>query len=163
MESVRALQDVQEDLHRRGAEDATQDHPTHGVPEGRALRGGTPGSSTVPPIRLSMRYRTSQSTTPRSLRRSRLTITTFLSLRARRRTGCSSCKERETNPWIGWRCSRRRLRSDSDCCVETNSWKITSFVENYVTSEGAFSHNVSYLPLPITRYQDRFHANNYFE
>ena len=38
------------------------------------------------------------------------------------------------------------------------------FLENYVTSEGAVSHNVLYYqPLPITRYQVRFYANNYFE
>jgi hypothetical protein len=37
-------------------------------------------------------------------------------------------------------------------------------LENYVTSEGAVSHNVLYhQPLPITRYQVRFYANNYFE
>ena len=37
------------------------------------------------------------------------------------------------------------------------------FLENYVTSEGAVSHNVLYQPLPITLYQVRFYANNYFE
>ena len=38
------------------------------------------------------------------------------------------------------------------------------FLENDVTSEGAVSHNVSYYqPLPITRYQVRFYANDYFE
>ena len=38
------------------------------------------------------------------------------------------------------------------------------FLENYATSEGAVSHNVLYYqPLPITRYQVRFYANNYFE
>ena len=38
------------------------------------------------------------------------------------------------------------------------------YLENYITSEGAVSHNVLYYqPLPITRYQDRFYANNYFE
>ena len=38
------------------------------------------------------------------------------------------------------------------------------FLENYVTSEGAISHNVLYhQPLPITRYQVRFYADNYFE
>ena len=37
------------------------------------------------------------------------------------------------------------------------------FLENYVTSEGAVSHNVvCHQPLPITRYQVRY-ANNYFE
>ena len=38
------------------------------------------------------------------------------------------------------------------------------FLENYVTSEGAVSHNVLYRqPLPITRYQVRFYANKLFE
>ena len=38
------------------------------------------------------------------------------------------------------------------------------FLENYGTSEGAVSHNVLYhQPLPITRHQKRFYANNYFE
>ena len=38
------------------------------------------------------------------------------------------------------------------------------FLENYVTSEGAISHNVLYYQqLPIPRYQVRFHANKYFE
>ena len=37
-------------------------------------------------------------------------------------------------------------------------------LENYVTSEGAVSHNVLYhQPLTITRNQERFYANNYFE
>ena len=36
------------------------------------------------------------------------------------------------------------------------------FLENYNTL--AVSHNVLYhQPLPITRYQERFYANNYFE
>ena len=40
----------------------------------------------------------------------------------------------------------------------------SQFMENYVTSEGAVSHNVLYYPqLPITRYQVRFYAYNYFE
>ena len=44
---------------------------------------------------------------------------------------------------------------------KSNSWKITSFSN---TSEGAVSHNVlTYQPLPITRYQVRFYANNFFE
>ena len=39
-----------------------------------------------------------------------------------------------------------------------------SFLKNYVTSEGAVSHNVLYYqPLPITCNQERFYANNYFE
>ena len=38
------------------------------------------------------------------------------------------------------------------------------FLENYISSEGAVSHNVLYhQPLPITRYQERFYANNSFE
>ena len=39
------------------------------------------------------------------------------------------------------------------------------FLEYYGTSEGAVSHhNVLYhQPLPITRHQERFYANNYFE
>ena len=38
------------------------------------------------------------------------------------------------------------------------------FLENYSTSEGAVSHNVVYYqPLPISLYQVRFYANNYFE
>ena len=38
------------------------------------------------------------------------------------------------------------------------------FLKNYVTSEGAVSHNVLYYqPLPITRNQERFYDNNYFE
>ena len=38
------------------------------------------------------------------------------------------------------------------------------FLENYITSEGAVSHNVLYYqPLPITSYLVRFYANNYFE
>ena len=38
------------------------------------------------------------------------------------------------------------------------------FLENYVTLEGAVSHNVLYYqPLSITRNQERFYANNYFE
>ena len=38
------------------------------------------------------------------------------------------------------------------------------FLQNYVTSEGAVSHNVLYYqPLPIALYQERFYANNYFE
>ena len=40
------------------------------------------------------------------------------------------------------------------------------FLENYVTSERAVSHNVLYLyfhPLPITHYQGRFYAKSYVE
>ena len=49
---------------------------------------------------------------------------------------------------------------------KSNSWKITFLLENYVTSEGAVSHNILYhQQLPVTRYQIRFfmYANNYFE
>ena len=49
---------------------------------------------------------------------------------------------------------------------ETSSSKSESyfFLENYDTSEGAVSHKVLYhQPLPITRHQERFYANNYFE
>ena len=43
-------------------------------------------------------------------------------------------------------------------------WKLLLFFENYITSEGAISKNVLYYqPLPITRYQVRLYANNYFE
>ena len=38
------------------------------------------------------------------------------------------------------------------------------FLEKYVTSERAVSHNVLYhQPLPITCNQDRFYDDNYFE
>ena len=38
------------------------------------------------------------------------------------------------------------------------------FLENYVTSEVAISHNVLYYQLfPITHYQVGFYADNYFE
>ena len=37
------------------------------------------------------------------------------------------------------------------------------FLKNYITSEGAVSHNVLYYQqLSITRYQVKFYANNYF-
>ena len=37
-----------------------------------------------------------------------------------------------------------------------------SFLENYVTSQGAISHNVLYYqPLPITHFQVSFYAYNY--
>ena len=39
-----------------------------------------------------------------------------------------------------------------------------SFLENYVTSEGAVSYNVCYyLQLSIACYQVSFYANNYFD
>ena len=38
------------------------------------------------------------------------------------------------------------------------------FLKNYVTLEGAVSHNLLYYQqLPITRYQVRFYAKIYFE
>ena len=38
------------------------------------------------------------------------------------------------------------------------------FLENFVTSEGATSHNVLYhQPLPITHYQVMFYADDFFE
>ena len=47
---------------------------------------------------------------------------------------------------------------------KSNSWKITFFLENHATSEGAVFHNVLYYQhLPITHYQVSFYANNYFE
>ena len=47
---------------------------------------------------------------------------------------------------------------------KSNSWENYFFLKNYVTLEGAVSHNVLYYqPLPITRNQERFYANNYFE
>ena len=47
---------------------------------------------------------------------------------------------------------------------KSNSWKITSFSKNYVTSEGAVSHNVLYYQqLPVACYQVIFYANNYSE
>ena len=59
----------------------------------------------------------------------------------------------------------------SRSCVLSDTWGLKIefvenyfFLENYVTSEGAVSHNVSYhQPLAITRYQEGFYANNYFE
>ena len=47
---------------------------------------------------------------------------------------------------------------------KSNSVENYFFLENYVTSEGAVSHNVLYYQqLSIARYQVRFYANNYFE
>ena len=44
------------------------------------------------------------------------------------------------------------------------SWENYFFLEIYVTSEGAVSHNVLYYqPLPITPNQERFYDDNYFE
>ena len=69
---------------------------------------------------------------------------------------------------------RKTPLSHEDAWFRDHKFKIwgleTKFVENYfflanyVTSEGAVSHNVlNYQPLPITRYQVRFYANYYFE
>ena len=47
---------------------------------------------------------------------------------------------------------------------KSNSLENYFFLENYVTSEGAVSHNTLYYQqLPITRYQVRFYAYTYFE
>ena len=54
--------------------------------------------------------------------------------------------------------------SSKSVVSKLNLWKITYFLKNYVTSEEAVYHNVLYYqPLPITRYQVSFYANNYFE
>ena len=51
------------------------------------------------------------------------------------------------------------LKSSSNILV-----KNYFFLENYLTSEGAVSHNVLYYhQLSITCYQVRFYANNYVE
>ena len=67
----------------------------------------------------------------------------------------------------------RKNTLDTRSCVLSEAWfwglKIKFvenyfFLESYVTSEGALYQNVLYYqPLPITRYQVRFSANNYFE
>ena len=47
--------------------------------------------------------------------------------------------------------------------LEIKFVKIYFLLENNGTSEGAVSHNVLYhQPLPITRHQERFYANNYY-
>ena len=54
-----------------------------------------------------------------------------------------------------------RVSNSKSEVSKSKSWKITLFSK---TSEGAFFHNVLYYqPLPTTRYQVRFYANNYFE
>ena len=72
-------------------------------------------------------------------------------------------------------CERRKKPCHTKLCVfetsysksevsKSNSLKITFFLEIYITSEGAVSHTVLYYqPLPFTRYQLTFYANNYFE
>ena len=48
--------------------------------------------------------------------------------------------------------------------LEIKFMEIYFFLVNYLTSEGAVSHNVLYYqPFPITRYHVRFYANIYFE
>ena len=49
---------------------------------------------------------------------------------------------------------------------KSNSWKITSFLENYATSEGAVSHYMYvlyYQQLSIACFQVSFYSNNNFE
>ena len=50
-------------------------------------------------------------------------------------------------------------------CVLSDAQMLNNFfLENYITSDGAVSHHVLYYqPLPLTHYQERFYANNYFE
>ena len=54
--------------------------------------------------------------------------------------------------------------SHKDMCLILRPQNSNFFLKNYATSDGAVSHNVFYYqPLPITRYQVRFYANNYVE
>ena len=52
-------------------------------------------------------------------------------------------------------------------CAQVVAWEITYFLKNYVTSEGAVSHNVLLLStdhqLSSARYQVNLYANNSFE
>ena len=65
----------------------------------------------------------------------------------------------------------RKNTNVTQSCVLSDAWfrdlkfvESYFFLENYVTSEEAVSHNVLYYQqLPITRYQVRFYTNNYFE
>ena len=53
---------------------------------------------------------------------------------------------------------------DLKFCLEIKLVENYFFLKNYVTLEGAVSHNVLYhQPLPIARYQVRFYDNNDFE
>ena len=57
--------------------------------------------------------------------------------------------------------SRPQLRSRIQFNILVRNY---FFLKNYVTSEGAVSHNVLYYQqLSIARYQVSFYANNYFE
>ena len=48
--------------------------------------------------------------------------------------------------------------------LKTKFMDIYYFLKNNVTSEGVVSHKVLYYqPLPITRFQVMFYANDYFE
>ena len=74
---------------------------------------------------------------------------------------------------------RRRMKKKTQYCrkgcVLSNAWiwdlsrgsnQFNLFLKNYVTSEGAGSHNVLYHDqqlLSIARNQVSFYANNYFE
>ena len=69
--------------------------------------------------------------------------------------------ERNKHPRHTKLCAFRKSISEVS---KSNLWEITSFSKNYITSEGAVSHNVFYYqPFPITPYQVRFCGNNYFE
>ena len=60
----------------------------------------------------------------------------------------------------------RTLKYNSDVSKlnSNNSVENDFFLENYVTSEGAVSHNILYYQqLFIAWYQLSFYANNYFE
>ena len=60
--------------------------------------------------------------------------------------------------------NERKSTLVTQICVRLDGWLRDFFLENYITPDGAISHNVLYYqPLPITRHQDRFYANNYFE
>ena len=75
---------------------------------------------------------------------------------------------KEKHPCHSKLCAFRCLISRSKSEVSKSNSNILVenyfFLENFVTSEGAVSHNVLYYqPLPITHYQVRFYANNSFE
>ena len=58
------------------------------------------------------------------------------------------------------------LKSNSEVCKSNSNILVENYfvLENYVTSEGAVSHDVLYYQqLPVTCYQVMFYANNYFE
>ena len=65
-------------------------------------------------------------------------------------------------------CKGKKQKTKNTLCTKCMCFEMPkkSFrPENYVTIEGAVSHNVFvyYQHLPIARYQVRFYANNYFE